>query len=60
LITDGDSQLVLLPEEFRFDGTEVRVTKVGDRVILEPLNQQTASEKAEKRAEALSVCPKRC
>ena len=32
---------------------EVRVTKVGDRVILEPLKQQTASEKAEKRAEAL-------
>jgi antitoxin VapB len=36
LITDGDSQLVLLPEEFRFEGAEVRVSKVGDKVILEP------------------------
>jgi virulence-associated protein VagC len=53
LIMDGESQVVLLPEEFRFEGTEVRVSKVGDKVILEPLNQQTAAEKANKRAEVL-------
>lgn len=35
LFMDGDSQAVLLPEEFRSEGTEVRVTKVGDKVILE-------------------------
>ena len=40
LIMEGDSQVVLLPEEFRFAGTEVRVSKVGDRVILEPLKKQ--------------------
>ena len=36
LIMGSDSQVVLLPDEFRFDGTEVRVSKVGDKVILEP------------------------
>ena len=33
----GRSQAVRLPKEFRFEGSEVWVTKVGDRVILEPL-----------------------
>ena len=33
----GRSQAVRLPKEFRFEGQEVRVTKIGDRVILEPL-----------------------
>ena len=31
------SQAVRLPKEFRFEGREVRVTKVGRRVILEPM-----------------------
>lgn len=34
------SQAVRLPEEFRFEGTEVRVTKVDDKMILEPLKKQ--------------------
>ncbi len=33
----GRSQAVRLPKEFRLPGTEVRVTKVGDKVILEPI-----------------------
>ena len=33
----GRSQAVRLPKECRFEGREVRITKVGDRVILEPL-----------------------
>jgi antitoxin VapB len=37
VFTHGRSQAVRLPKEFRFKGSEVRVTKVGDRVILEPL-----------------------
>jgi antitoxin VapB len=37
LFIHGRSQAVRLPKEFRFAGREVRVTKVGDRVILEPL-----------------------
>jgi antitoxin VapB len=38
LFTHGRSQAVRLPKKFRFEGTEVRVTKVGDKVILEPMN----------------------
>ena len=37
LFTHGRSQAVRLPREFRFEGKEVRVTKIGDKVILEPL-----------------------
>ena len=39
LFMHGRSQAVRLPKEFRFEGTEVRVSKVGDKVILEPLKQ---------------------
>lgn len=38
LFTHGRSQAVRLPKEFRFEGTEVRVSRVGSRVILEPLD----------------------
>jgi antitoxin VapB len=37
LFMHGRSQAVRLPKEFRFAGSEVRVTKIGDKVILEPL-----------------------
>jgi antitoxin VapB len=40
LIVDGDSQVVLLPDEFRIEGAEVRVSKVGDKVILEPTTKK--------------------
>lgn len=33
----GRSQAVRLPKECRFEGGEVKVTKVGKRVILEPI-----------------------
>jgi len=36
LFMHGRSQAVRLPKEFRFEGTEVRVSKVGDKVVLEP------------------------
>ena len=36
----GGSQAVRLPKEFRFDGTEVLVSKLGDKVIPEPLKKQ--------------------
>jgi len=36
LFKHGRSQAVRLPKAFRFEGTEVRITQVGDRVILEP------------------------
>ncbi len=37
LFTHGGSQAVRLPKEFRFDGSEVRIRKDGERVILEPV-----------------------
>jgi antitoxin VapB len=40
LFMHGRSQAVRLPKEFRFEGTEVRVSKVGDKVILEPMAKQ--------------------
>ena len=39
LFMHGRSQAVRLPKEFRFEGSEVRVSKVGDTVILEPLKK---------------------
>jgi antitoxin VapB len=39
LFMHGRSQAVRLPKEFRFEGTEVRVSKVGEKVILEPLKE---------------------
>lgn len=38
----GRSQAVRLPKEFRFEGSEVRVSKVGNKVILEPLARTEA------------------
>ena len=40
LFMHGRSQAVRLPKEFRFEGTEVRVSSVGDKVILEPVRKQ--------------------
>ncbi len=37
LFKHGRSQAVRLPKEFRIPGTEVRVSKVGNKVILEPI-----------------------
>jgi antitoxin VapB len=39
LFMHGRSQAVRLPKEFRFEGTEVRVSKVGNKVVLEPLDK---------------------
>ena len=37
LFANGASQAVRLPKEFRMEGTEVRIWKEGERVVLEPL-----------------------
>ena len=34
---NGRSQAIRLPREFQFEGTEVRIHREGDRVVLEPL-----------------------
>ncbi len=37
LFMHGRSQAVRLPKEFRLPGVEVRVSRMGDKVVLEPL-----------------------
>ena len=37
LFMHGRSQAVRLPKAFRFEGKEVRVSRIGDKVILEPM-----------------------
>jgi len=37
IFTHGGSQAVRLPKAFRFDASEVRIRKEGQRVILEPI-----------------------
>ena len=40
LFWNGRSQAVRLPLEFRFEGSEVLVSREGDRVILEPVSRR--------------------
>ncbi|MGB6385256.1 MAG: type II toxin-antitoxin system VapB family antitoxin [Terriglobales bacterium] len=37
LFRNGRSQAVRLPREFRFEGSEVRVRRLADGVLLEPI-----------------------
>lgn len=37
LFQNGNSQAVRLPKEFRISGTEVKIYKKGNQVILEPI-----------------------
>jgi antitoxin VapB len=37
LFMQDDCQALDLPDEFRFAGEEVRISKIGDKVILEPI-----------------------
>ncbi|MGL5116271.1 MAG: antitoxin [Beijerinckiaceae bacterium] len=47
LFMHGRSQAVRLPKAFRMPGTEVRVSKVGETIVLEPLRKaQTPEERA--------------
>jgi antitoxin VapB len=46
LFMHGRSQAVRLPKEFRFDGNEVRVSRIGSKVILEPLEKPVFDVKA--------------
>ncbi len=46
LFMHGRSQAVRLPKDYRFEGKEVRVSKVGDKVILEPLGERAFDAEA--------------
>ena len=39
LFQNGRSQAVRLPREFRFEGDRVRIRRVGEAVLLEPIIQ---------------------
>lgn len=39
LFKNGRSQAVRLPKDFRFKGTEVKIRKEGEKVILEPIEK---------------------
>ncbi len=39
LFKNGQSQAVRLPKDFRFDGVEVYIQKVGDKVVLSKKKQ---------------------
>lgn len=44
IFKNGRSQAVRLPKAFRFKGNEVKISKKGDKVILEPLEIRTWPE----------------
>jgi antitoxin VapB len=37
LFRNGRSQAIRIPKEFEFPGKEVRITKEGDRLVVEPM-----------------------
>lgn len=43
LFRNGESQAVRLPKEFRFEGQEVFIKRVGDAVVLLPKSRSWAS-----------------
>jgi len=47
LFKHGRSQAVRLPKEFRLPGTEVRVRRMGNGVLLEPVNFDVVAWRAE-------------
>lgn len=51
----GRSQAVRLPKEFRLPGKEARVSKVGDKVILEPVAEKFDVKAWRAKLEALGA-----
>ena len=43
IFQNGRSQAVRLPKQYRFEGTEVAIRKVGDAVVLTPVNRSWES-----------------
>jgi antitoxin VapB len=41
IFQNGRSQAIRLPKAFRFKGNEVKISKKGDMVILEPIGRNT-------------------
>ena len=60
LFMHGRSQAVRLPKEFRFEGTEVRVSKVGDKVMLEPMKSRLLTRRHGSRVSMNSAAATSC
>ncbi len=54
LFRNGNSQAVRLPREFRFKGDRVRIRKVGETVVLEPVITNVKEWLADLRRHPLS------
>jgi antitoxin VapB len=55
LLSDGDSQIVRLPEECRLDASAVRIRRQGRAIILEPLEKPSFPEGYFERLKALAA-----
>lgn len=44
IFQNGRSQAVRLPKAFRFKGNQVKISKIGDKVILEPFKETSWPE----------------
>ena len=60
LFQNGRSQAVRLPREFRFEGDRVRIRRVGQGVLLEPIIQDAKGMVSEARMSLIPnhLCPK--
>lgn len=41
---DGRDQAVRLPEEFRVEGSELRIRREGKKIVLEPVEEENGGE----------------
>lgn len=57
LFTNGGSQAVRLPKEYRFDGSAVRIRREGRAVVLEPLEKSAWPEGYWERLAAVGPLP---
>lgn len=55
LFRNGGSQAVRLPKEFQFVGTEVRIRRSGNGVLLEPVGPQVAARDVETAKKVLKT-----
>ena len=39
ITTDGDEQIVLLPEDINLPGEELKITRIGNALVLEPVTE---------------------
>jgi antitoxin VapB len=55
IIRTGDGQSVELPEGYRFEGTEVRISREGDQIVLEPVDDTPIDDDAIDEVTGLTI-----